>query len=99
VTTCRRAVTVAVEVAYRGTDGVLLGHSLTVEVWTDRPCCPDAWKARVVEALSEVEVSVLGTCTPLEDLAAAALDAIPEAFKAVVRLPTRGHVVECERSA
>jgi hypothetical protein len=95
-----RAVTVEVEVAYRGTDGALHGHSLTVEVWTDRPCCPDAWKARVVEALSEAEVSVLGTpCTPLEGLAAAALDAIPEAFKAVVRLPTRGHVVECERSA
>lgn len=94
-----RAVTVAVEVAHLGTDGVLHGHSLTVEVWTDRACCLDAWKARVAEAVTEIDGQLEQTIggRTFEDVGAWVLEAVPEAIRVVVRLPTRGHVVECER--
>lgn len=95
----RRAVTVPLEIAHLGTDGVLHGHSLTVEVWTDRACCLDAWRVRVAEALSEVEGQLEQTIggRTFEDVATWTLDAVPEATRVVVRLPTRGHVVECEK--
>jgi hypothetical protein len=94
-----RAATVALEIAHLGTDGKMHGHSLTVEAWTIEPVDLDAWKARVGAALAEIEGQLEETigCRTFEDVGAAALEALPEAHRVVVRLPTRGHVIECER--
>lgn len=94
-----RAATVALEVAHFGEDGVLHGHSLTAEVWTDKACCLDAWRDRVMSAACPIQGRLEETIggRTFEDVGVAMLNALPEAVRVVVRLPTRGHLVEVSR--
>ena len=93
----RLAATVAIEIAHSGTDGRMHGHSLAVEVWTSAAICLDAWRAEVAAALEPVDGGVLEDTISgrtFEALGAAVLAALPAARCVVVRLPSRGHVVE-----
>lgn len=94
-----RACTVPLEIAHLGDDGIMHGHSLTVEIWTDRDICLDEWRAAAVAGLAHIEGQLevtIGRRT-FEDVGAAVLGALPGAVRAVVRLPTRGHLVEVSR--
>ena len=95
----RRGSTVAVEVAHRGMDGVLHGHSLTIEAWTEQPVDLDAWRARLEGIAASIEGELEQTIggRTFEDVAGAVLDRLPDCDRVVVRLPTRGHVVEATR--
>ncbi len=95
----RRGSTVAVEVAHRGVDGVMHGHSLTIEAWTDQPVDLDAWRSRLEAVASGIEGQLEETIggRTFEDVAGAVLDRLPDCVRVVVRLPTRGHVVEAMR--
>ncbi len=91
-----RGCTVPLEIAHLGDDGIMHGHSLTVEVWTDQEVCLDGWRAAAVAGLAHIEGQLevtIGKRT-FEDVGAAVLKALPGAVRAVVRLPTRGHLVE-----
>jgi hypothetical protein len=94
-----RAATVPLEIAHRGDNGVLHGHSVTAEVWTDQNGCLDAWQSRVMTATGGIEGQLEETIggRTFEDVAFAVLRMLPEAVRVVVRLPTRGHVVEVSR--
>lgn len=91
-----RAVTVPLEIAHLGEDGVMHGHSLTLEVWTDRIVCLDAWRTSVTARLAHIEGQLETTISgrTFEDVAEAALESLPDAVRVTVRLPTRGHIVE-----
>lgn len=91
-----RACTVPLEIAHMGDDGVMHGHSLTVEVWTDRDVCLDAWRAIAVAGLAHIEGQLEVTIggRTFEDVGAAVMGALPDAVRAVVRIPTRGHSIE-----
>ena len=95
-----RAVTVPLKIRHLGDDGVLHGHSLLLEVWTDRIVCLDAWRASVASRLAHIEGQLETTISgrTFEDVAEAALKALPDAVRAVVRIPTRGHAVEVCRT-
>ncbi len=97
--TFRRAATVPLEIAHLGLDGVLHGHSLTAEVWTRAEIDLDAWRAEVSAVAVDVEGRLEQTIAgrSFEDVARALLERLPGADRVVVRLPTRGHVVELER--
>ena len=91
-----RAATVPLEVAHRGLDGSLHGHSLTAEVWTHEVIDLDLWRRQVEAVASQVEghlESTIGART-FEDVASEILTRLPAAHRVVVRLPTRGHAVE-----
>lgn len=94
-----RAATVAVEVAHRSPEGVLHGHSLTVEAWTPRDTCLDAWRGEMAHALAPLENGPLEKTAgrTFEDVAMWILERLPDAVRVVVRLPTRGHAVEVSR--
>ena len=94
-----RASTVPLEVAHLGMDGVMHGHSLTIEAWTDQPVDLDAWRDRMRDATAPFEGQLERTigARTFEDVAEAVLAALPECVRVVVRLPTRGHVVEAVR--
>lgn len=93
------ASTVAVEIAHLGTDGVLHGHSLTIEAWTDQRTCLDAWKARLSSVADEMAGHLERTigARAFEDVGAFVLASLPECTRVIVRLPTRGHLVEVTR--
>jgi hypothetical protein len=95
----RRASTVAVEIAHLGVDGALHGHSLTIEAWTDQPVDLDAWRARLGDVATTIEGQIERTVggRTFEDVAEAVLNALPDCVRVVVRLPTRGHIVEATR--
>ena len=95
----RRAATVALEVAHLGMDGVLHGHSLTAEVWTDAEVDLDSWRLEVAAAATSVEGRLEETIggRTFEKVALALLDRLPAACRVLMRLPTRGHVVEVAR--
>ena len=97
----QRAVTVSLEIAHRGLDGVLHGHSLTVEVWTDSVADLDALKAQVQVAVAHIQGQLEDTINgrSFEDVGVAVLADVQDACRAVVRVPTRGHVVEVTREA
>ena len=94
--TILRAATVPVEIAHRGLDGVLHGHSLTAEVWTATEVDLDAWKREVAAIASEIEGQVEETIggRSFEDIAETILTRLPSACRVVIRLPTRGHAIE-----
>jgi hypothetical protein len=74
----------------------LHGHSLTLEVWTDRDVCLDARRADAAIRLAHIEghlETTIGGRT-FEDVGTAAMRALPDAVRIVVRLPTRGHSIE-----
>jgi hypothetical protein len=95
-----RACTVPLEIAHIGDDGVLHGHSLTVELWTDRDVCLDAWRTAAVAGLAHIEGQLEATIggRTFEDVAVAVMTALPDAVRAVVLMPTRGHAVEVCRT-
>ena len=94
-----RGATVPLEVAHRGLDGRMHGHSLTAEVWTKADVDLEDWRDRIACAAAaiegELEITIAGRT--FEDVAVAVLTRLPEACRVVVRLPTRGHVVEVWR--
>ncbi len=94
-----RAATVALEIAHLGLDGLLHGHSLTAEIWTDSEVDLDAWRETIAAAAAIIEGRLERTIEgrTFEDVARAFLDRLPEASRAVIRLPTRGHAVEMTR--
>ena len=94
-----RASTVPLEIAHLGTDGVLHGHSLTVEAWTDQPVDLDVWRERIRAVIAPFEGQLERTIggRTFEDVAEAVLAALPECVRVTLRLPTRGHVVQAER--
>ena len=98
--TISRAATVPLEVAHLGTDGVLHGHSLTAEVWTAAAVDLDAWHAVVAGVVATIEGRLEDTIggRTFESVAAALLDQLPAATRVVIRLPTRGHLVEMARA-
>ena len=93
------ASTVALEIAHLGTDGVMHGHSLTIEAWTAQSVDLDDWHARMAAVASSIEGQIEHTIggRTFEDVAEAVLTALPECVRVVVRLPTRGHIVEAAR--
>ena len=94
-----RAATVPIEIAHRGLDGVMHGHSLTAEVWTAAEVDLDAWRAMVGSVTAGMEGQLEATigARTFEGVAASILDRLPDACRVVVRLPTRGHCVEVTR--
>ena len=95
----KRAATVALEVAHRGLDGTLHGHSLTIEAWTDAMVDLDAWREELEAVAAGIEgllEQTIGGRT-FEAVAGAVLDRLPGCTRVVLRLPTRGHVVEATR--
>ena len=94
-----RAATVALEIAHLGLDGVLHGHSLTAEVWTESEVDLDLWRETVATAASAIEGRLERTIhgRTFEDVALAFLQRLPDASRVLVRLPTRGHAVEMQR--
>ena len=93
------ASTVAVEVAHLGTDGVMHGHSLLLEAWTDQRTCLDAWKARLSRVADEITGELERTigARTFEDVGVFVLASVPECTRVIVRLPTKGHLVEVIR--
>ena len=94
-----RASTVPLEVAHRGVDGLMHGHSLVAEVWTEADVDLDDWCAVLRRATTAMEgqlETTIGART-FEDVAAAILAAVPAACRVVLRLPTRGHCVDLSR--
>lgn len=91
-----RGVTVALEMAHHGMDGKLHGHSLLLEVWTRDELDLDAWKAQVAAVVDQMEGKLEDTIEgrTFEEVGAALLRALPQADRVVVRLPSRGHLVE-----
>jgi hypothetical protein len=94
-----RAATVAIEVAHRSPEGVLHGHSLSIEAWTPRDTCLDAWRDEMARALAPLENGPLENTVgrTFEDIARHALEVLPDAVRVIVRLPSRGHAVEITR--
>jgi hypothetical protein len=94
-----RAATISLEVAHMGLDGILHGHSLVVEVWTENELCLDAWRARIEERTAYIEGQLEKTISgrTFEDVAVAILSALPEAVRVIVTVPTLGHRVEATR--
>ncbi len=94
-----RAATVPLEIAHHGIDGRLHGHSLTVEAWTAHDVDLDVWRARLERVVAAIEGPIERTIggRTFEDIAAAVLHGLPEADRAVISLPTRGHRVEARR--
>ena len=90
------AVTVPVEIAHRGVNEIMHGHSLTLEVWTDRSVDLDAFVADVKEAVAHIDhgplEDTIGART-FEDVAAA-VARCTQAKRVVVRLPTKGYVID-----
>ncbi len=97
--TMLRAATVPIEIAHRGVDGVMHGHSLTAEVWTAAEVDLDAWRetVRAVTHAMEGQLEMTIGVRTFEGVATSILDHLPEACRVVVRLPTRGHCVEAMR--
>ena len=95
-----RASTVPLEIAHLGQDGVMHGHSLLIEAWTDHPVDLDVWRDRMNDATARFEGQLERTIggRTFEDVAEAVLAALPECVRVTVRLPTRGHVVEAVRA-
>jgi hypothetical protein len=91
-----RACTVPLEIAHYGLNGVMHGHSLTVEVWTGRDICLNAWRMEVAASLAHIEGQLEVTIggRTFEDVAVEVLRVLPDAVRAVVRLPTAGHLIE-----
>ena len=48
------AATAPLEIAHKGLDGVLHGHSLSVEAWTERPLDLDEWRARIAAGIAHI---------------------------------------------
>ncbi len=97
--TVLRAVTVPIEIAHRGLDGMMHGHSLTAEVWTAAEVDLDQWHVTVRAVTSRMEGQLEATigARTFEGVGAAILGSLPEACRVVVRLPTRGHCVDVRR--
>ncbi|WP_158742807.1 hypothetical protein [Acidisphaera sp. L21] len=95
----RRAATVPLEIAHRGVDGVLHGHSLTAEVWTAAAVDLDDWRRAVTAVAAEIEGMLEETirARTFEDVAEIFLDRLPKSDRVIIRLPTRGHAVEAVR--
>ena len=95
-----RAATVPLEIAHLGTDGVLHGHSLVAELWTEMDLDLDRWREEVAAVAGSIEGRLEATieARTFEDVALAFLRRLPDACRAVIRLPTRGHVVDVSRS-
>ncbi len=94
-----RAATVPLEVAHLGTDGILHGHSLTAEVWTQEAVDLDVWQREVATVAAAIEGHLEETIRgrTFEAVASALLHRLPTASRVVIRLPTRGHVVSVDR--
>ena len=94
-----RAATVPLEIAHLGLDGVLHGHSLTAEVWTEQEVDLDIWRQDVAAAAAAIEGRLEDTISgrTFEAVALALLEQLPMACRVVIRLPTRGHLVEMAR--
>ena len=94
-----RAATVAVEVAHRGVDGRMHGHSLQVEVWTADEVDLDRWREQVAEVAAAIEGQLEDTIAArtFEAVASVFLERLPGANRVVLRLPSRGHAVEMVR--
>jgi hypothetical protein len=95
----RRAATVPLEIAHRGIDGVLHGHSLTAEVWTAIAVDLDDWRCSVTAVATAIEGMLEDTirARTFEDVAGIFLERLPDADRVVIRLPTRGHAIEAVR--
>lgn len=96
-----RAATVSLEIAHRGENGVLHGHSLSVEVLTHKDTCLDVWKAEVTAALAYINLGQLEEtikARTFEDVIEAIFDALPDASHVSLRLPSYGHVIHATRS-
>lgn len=97
---CNRAATVSLEIAHRGENGIMHGHSLSAEVWTTKDTCLDAWKAEITAAVAHINLGQLEEtihARTFEDVARAILDALPDAWQVFIRLPSYGHVVHAFR--
>src|SRR4051812_49273103 len=94
--TFSRAVTVPLEIAHFGLNGKMHGHSLLVEVWTTKETCLNAFRSEVTAKLAHIEGQLEVTINgrTFEELATAAMTAIPEATRIIIRLPTAGYWVE-----
>jgi hypothetical protein len=95
-----RMASVSLEIAHLGEDGVMHGHSLIAEVWTHADTCLDAWRAKIVATTAHINLGQLETtifARTFEDVAIWILDAMPEAYRVVIRLPTYGHAIEVYR--
>lgn len=93
----RRAATVPIEIAHRGLDGVVHGHSLSVEVWTNESVCLEVWHKQIVTNIAYISRGMLEETIggrTFEDVGVATLDALGSATKVVIRLPTLGYSVE-----
>ncbi len=91
----KRAATVPVEIAHLGTDGVLHGHSLTIEAWTAADVCLDEWHKSLAKVAATIEgrlETTIGGRT-FEDVATNVMKALPGCCEVVIRLPTKGHIV------
>jgi hypothetical protein len=92
--------TVPLEVAHRGLDGVLHGHSLSAEVWTDKALDLDRWRERIAQETSHIGKGPLEEsirARTFEDVAKEILRVLPMATKVILHLPTLGHKVEVVR--
>jgi hypothetical protein len=96
-----RAATIPLEIAHLGTDGVLHGHSLTAEVWTEAEVDLDVWRQQITRATAalsgQLEATIGGRT--FEDVASQVLACLPDACRVVIRLPTQGHAVELWRNS
>jgi hypothetical protein len=94
-----RAATVPLEIAHLGTDGVLHGHSLLAELWTEAEVDLDHWREEIRVAAATIEGQLEATikARTFEDVAMTLLTALPAACRVVIRLPTRGHAIELWR--
>lgn len=94
-----RAATVPLEIAHLGTDGILHGHSLLAEVWTEAVVDLDVWRDEIRQVAAVIEGQLEATIKgrTFEDVAVEFLNRLPLACRVVVRLPTRGHAIDLSR--
>ena len=91
-----RGVTVSIEIAHRGVNGIMHGHSLSLEVWTSLDVDLDVFSADVRDAVAFMDHA------PLEDtIQARTFEDVAErvltetrADRVVLRLPSKGYLVE-----
>ena len=96
----RLAVTVPLEIAHCGLDGIMHGHSLSIEVWTTQSMDLDEWREAIRNGIAHIAFKPLEQTIggrTFEDVAAAVLAALPKASQVCIRLPTQGFAVEACR--
>lgn len=100
MSTIHLASTALLDIAHNGLDGILHGHGLAVEVWTEQQTCLDAWTLKVSNVVKPIgeqplESSINGRT--FEDIARFVLDSISEASRVVIRLPATGYIIDVYR--